>query len=101
MRTIVHRKERPISIAASGALLAEGVRFNDEIHRLRTGNSTFIPKGLYRFTTHAEANQQQLDCLTKGMAKIARERINERNVADRHILERAIDTFRNNSSETD
>lgn len=38
MRTTGHRKERPISIAASVALLAEGARFNDEIHRLPTGN---------------------------------------------------------------
>ena len=74
MRTIGCRKERPVSIVASGVLLAEGARFNDEIHRLPTGNTTFIPKGVYRFMTHAEANQHQVDCLAKGMAKIAQER---------------------------
>jgi hypothetical protein len=74
MRTVGSRKERPVSVVASGILLAEGARFNDEIHRLPTGNTTFVPKGVYRFMTHAEANQHQLDCLAKGMAKIAQER---------------------------
>ena len=74
MRTIGYRKERPVSISASGELLAEGARFNDEIHRLPTGATTFIPKGVYRFMTHDEANQHQLDCLVKGMALVARQR---------------------------
>ena len=64
---------------ASGVLLAEGARFNDEMRRLPTGNTTFIPKGVYRFMTHAEANQHQLDCLVKGMAQVARERAYGRN----------------------
>ena len=76
MRTIGYRKERPVSFSASGELLAEGARFNDEIHRLPTGDTTFIPKGVYRFMTHDEANQHQLDCLAKGMARIAQERAN-------------------------
>lgn len=79
MRTVGLRKERPIGILASGVLLAEGARFNDEMHRLPTGNMTFIPKGVYRFKTHEEAYQHQLDCLTKGMARIALERVNGRN----------------------
>jgi hypothetical protein len=79
MRTVGQRKERPISLLASGVLLAEGARFNDEIHRLPTGDKTFIPKGVYRFKTHEEANQHQLDCLAKGMARIALERVNGRN----------------------
>jgi hypothetical protein len=74
MRTVGCRKERPVSGIASGTLLLEGARFNDEIHRLPTGNMTFIPKGVYRFMTHAEANLHQLDCLAKGMAKLAQER---------------------------
>ena len=76
MRTIGSRQERPPGLFPSGDLLAEGARFNDEIHRLPTGNTTFIPKGVYRFMTHAEANQHQLDCLASGMAKIALERAN-------------------------
>ena len=74
MRTIGHRKERPITFSASAELLAEGARFNDEIHHLPTGNFTFIPKGVYRFKSHEDANRQQLDNLVKGMAQIALER---------------------------
>jgi hypothetical protein len=51
--------------------LAEGARFNDEIHRLPTGKSTFIPKGVFRFKTHEDANRHQLDCLVEGMADAA------------------------------
>ena len=78
MRTIGNRKQRPVSFSASGDLLAAGARFNDEIHHLPTGNATFIPKGVYRFMTHADANKHQDDCLIMGMAKIAMERANAR-----------------------
>jgi hypothetical protein len=71
MRHVGHREERPISFSASAALLAEGARFNDEIHRLPTGNATLIPKGIFRFKTHADANRHQLDCLVEGMAQVA------------------------------
>jgi hypothetical protein len=74
MRIIGHRKEQPIAFSASAELLLQGARFNDEIHRLPTGQRSFIPKGVFRFASHAEANQQQQDCLAKGMAKIALER---------------------------
>lgn len=74
MRTVGRRKEHPITFSASAALLAEGVRFNDEIHRLPTGNRTFIPKGVYRFKSFDGANRQDFDCLVAGMAQIARER---------------------------
>lgn len=79
MRIVGLRKERPTGLFASGALLAEGARFNDEMHRLPTGDTTFIPKGVYRFKTHEEAYLHQLDCLAKGMAKVALERANGRN----------------------
>lgn len=75
MRTVGHRKEYQITFSASAALLIEGARFNDEIHRLSTGNTTFIPKGLYRFKSCEEANQHEQDCLVEGMAKIALARI--------------------------
>lgn len=74
MKIVGKRKERPITVHASGEALTEGARFNDEIHRLPTGNRTFIPKGLYRFKSFEEANQFDLDCLAKGMAEIAKER---------------------------
>jgi len=74
MRTIGRRTEPPITFSASARLLAEGARFNDEIHRLPTGNRTFIPKGVYRFKSFAEANRHDLDCIVAGMAQTALER---------------------------
>ncbi|MBK7677458.1 MAG: hypothetical protein IPJ27_23425 [Candidatus Accumulibacter sp.] len=71
MRNVGHRQERPISFSASAVLLAEGARFNDEIHRLPTGNATYIPKGIFRFKTHEDANRHQVDCLVEGMAQAA------------------------------
>jgi hypothetical protein len=76
MKRVGFRKERPLALFPSGVLLAEGARFNDEIHRLPTGETTFIPKGVYRFKTHEDANRHQLDCLINGMAKIALRRSN-------------------------
>lgn len=75
MRTIGHRKEHPITFSASATLLEEGARFNDEIHRLPTGNQTFIAKGVYRFKSFEESNRHDLDCLVKGMAQIAKQRV--------------------------
>ena len=74
MRTIGLRKERPITCSASASLLAEGAHFNDEIHRLPTGNTTFIPKGVYRFKTFEDANRHEANCLAQGMAGIALDR---------------------------
>ncbi|MCL2160270.1 MAG: hypothetical protein FWH56_00050 [Betaproteobacteria bacterium] len=74
MRIIGRRTQRPISFEACAVALIEGARFNDEIHRLPTGNNTFIPKGVYRFESHDAANCHQQDCLIAGMAKIAGER---------------------------
>ncbi len=74
MRIIGQRKEQPITFSASADLLLNGARFNDEIHRLPSGQLTFIPKGVFRFASHAEANRQQQDCLAKVMALLALER---------------------------
>lgn len=78
MRSVGRRKERPVGLEISGGQLLEGARFNDDIHRLPSGNSSFVPKGIYRFKTHEAANQHQLECLAKGMAKLAWERLNGR-----------------------
>ncbi len=61
----------------------EGVRFNEEIHRLPTGNFTFIPKGVYHFKTHEEANRRERDCIVKGMVRIAQGRVLEFVKADK------------------
>jgi len=105
MKTVGHRKPIPIVPEASGELLVEGARFNEEVHRLPTGNLGFIPKGVYRFMTHAEANRHQSDCLANRMARLAVERehaglirtkqtMRAKDIADRHILERALEIFR-------
>jgi len=74
MHIIGHRREHPISFHASAELLLAGASFNDEIHRLPTGHTSFIPKGVFRFMTHDEANRHQLECLVVGMARTALER---------------------------
>jgi hypothetical protein len=74
MRTVGHRKTRPLAFSGHAALLVEGARFNDEIHRLPTGDRTFIRKGIYRFKTHEDANRHDLERIAVGMAVIASER---------------------------
>jgi len=73
MRTVGHRKEPQITFSASATLLAEGARFNEEIHRLPTGDRSFVPKGVFRFKSHEAANRHDFDCLVKGMAQVALE----------------------------
>ena len=74
MRTVGHRKQRVVGAEPSGDALREGAQFNEEIHRLPTGQTTHIPKGIYRFKTHEEANRFDLECLARHMGRIARER---------------------------
>lgn len=74
---VVGKKVLPTFKPPSGESLLAGARFNDEIHRLPTGGRTHIPKGIYRFKTHEEANEFDLQCLAKHMARIARERNHE------------------------
>ena len=75
MRIIGRRKERPITFSASGELLAEGARFNDEIHKLPSGGTTCIPKGVFRFKSHEEANEHWLACVSNAVARTAMERM--------------------------
>lgn len=74
MRVVGRRKERAITYSAESALLLEGARFNDEIHRLPGGNLTCIPKGVYRFRTHEDANRQQHEWIVESIVCLARER---------------------------
>lgn len=74
MRTVGHRKPRPMALVGTAELLIEGARFNDEIHRLPNGSRTFIRNGVYRFKTHEEANRHDLDCIAAMMAEITLER---------------------------
>lgn len=74
MRTVGHRKEPPISFAASAELLLRGACFNDEMHRLPGGERTFVRKGVYRFFTHADANRHQQECVIAGIVSTVRDR---------------------------
>lgn len=74
MRQVGRRTERPITFHASGEALLEGAHFNEEMQKLPTGGVSPIPKGVYFFKTHAEANQHQQDCLVARMVAIAQER---------------------------
>ena len=74
MRTVGRRQRHPITFSGSAALLVEGARFNDELRKLPTGNSTFIPKGVYRFKTHEEANRHAERCLIECIVRAALER---------------------------
>ena len=71
MRVIGRRVEAPLSFSASGELLAQGARFNDDLRGLPTGDAAFIPKGLYRFRNHEEADVHAQMCLAERMAQLA------------------------------
>lgn len=74
MRIVGRRTEAPLSFSASGELLAQGARFNDDLRGLPTGDAAFIRKGLYRFRTHEEAAAQAQRFLVERMAQIAARR---------------------------
>lgn len=71
---IGRRRTPPLSFASSGELLAQGARFNDDLRGLPTGDASFIPKGLYRFRTHEDADAHALKHLAERMARIAARR---------------------------
>lgn len=72
MRRVGVRREPEIVAQASGLLLEQGARFNETLSRLAP--STFVPKGVYRFRSHEEANRHEQDCLARGMGLLAVER---------------------------
>ncbi len=69
MRQVGQRREPELALRASGALLAEGARFSESISHLSP--TTFVPKGVYRFRSHEQANRHQQDCLVRGMGLLA------------------------------
>lgn len=75
MKTVGRRKQRPLNFSASADLLKEGARFNETLQAaLPTGNTTFIPKGVYVFKTLEEADRHRDQCMIEGMAREARKR---------------------------
>ena len=72
MRRVGSRREPAIAERASGVLLMAGAQFNESVARLSP--STFVPKGVYRFGSHEEANRHAQGCLARGMGLLAAER---------------------------
>ena len=71
VKTVGRRRQRSITFHASPALLEDGARFNDEIHRLPTGNRAGFPKGIYRYRTPEEANRHQDAFVVEALARTA------------------------------
>lgn len=74
MRIVGHRSERGIVSEPSGRLLAEGARASDDLRAFPGGGTDFVPKGVYRFMTHEQANRHWVECLAEAMARLARNR---------------------------
>lgn len=72
MRRVGSRTEQPIVAQPSGPLLAEAARLSESLSALAP--AAYMPKGLYRYKSHEEANQHQQDCLARAMALLAASR---------------------------
>ena len=72
MKTVGRRHQSPLALQATGALLAEGARFSESVAAL--AKSAFVPKGVYRYKSHEDANRHQQDCLIRGMGRLAAQR---------------------------
>jgi hypothetical protein len=75
VKTVGHRQLPRIHAEPSGRLLAEAARVNDALRGFPNGGAGFIPKGVYRFMTHEDANRHWEDCLAAAMARLARSRM--------------------------
>lgn len=67
MRTVGDRVDRPLALRPTAELLKEGLRFIAQSPAFGE-SSTWIPKGVYRFRTHAEAEEQRIACLARAIA---------------------------------
>ena len=72
MRQVGARLAPAVKQKANGLLLAEGARFNEAVSRLAP--TTFVRKGIYRFSSHEDANRHAQDCLVRGMGLLAAKR---------------------------
>ena len=74
MKTVGRRIEPTIIAEPSGQLLAEGARANEALRAFPGGSVVFVPKGVYRFMTHEDANRHWEECLAEAMATLALQR---------------------------
>lgn len=73
MRIVGKKSEPTLLPVASGEALKAAAAFNETMQAVMPfGKQGYIPKGVYRFKTHAEANAQQDECLAKHMARVER-----------------------------
>lgn len=75
MKTVGKRTEPSIDFHASADKLRIGALFNDETQRAAGSRIALIPKGVYHYKTHQEANDHQETHIVK---EIARSRRNTR-----------------------
>jgi hypothetical protein len=75
MKQVGSRRSQEVTAQASGLLLAQSARFNESMARL--SKTRYIPKGVYRFSSHAQANQHDQDCLARAMAVLTLARQHE------------------------
>lgn len=73
MRQVGTRVQSQVQVQADAKALVAGATFCTSIAQL-AGGCTFVPKGVYRFRTHEEAQLQNEIWLAEGMAKMALER---------------------------
>ena len=88
-KAIGRRVELPPTFLASAAALKAGLALSASLSELcKTG---YVPKGVYRYASHAEANAHDDACLAQNMATraLGREK-RDKDVSDRLVLERAI-----------
>jgi hypothetical protein len=72
MRQIGTRVEQAIVERASGTLLAQGALYIEAMSKFSP--TIFSTKGVYRYKSHDEAAQHELDCLVEGMGLLAAKR---------------------------
>ena len=74
MRIVGNRTEPEIVSEPSGRLLVEAARVNDALRAFPGWGTAFIPKGVYHFRTHEQANRHWEECLAEAIARLARQR---------------------------
>ena len=72
MKQVGARREPEVVEHPDGSLLAAGARFNEAVAGLAP--TTFIPKGVYRYKSHSDANRHVQDCLVQGMGRLVAQR---------------------------
>jgi hypothetical protein len=73
MKEVGKRVEPLVLDVPSGTALASAVAFSAGVIQL-AGGRVFFPKGVFRYKSHAEANEHQAACRAEGMARLVLER---------------------------